>query len=178
MRSIILIALLLAVSHIVGAIQMSGDYIGEGDFDIRSHLGGDLVEARGIGDIAYGQQFTWNRTYAGFDFDGQKGFFSAEGLLGVGLTHSIRLFDAENISARATIGGSPSAATGGNYSRDYTWYNLTLNGSFQEDVYDSGEFGQPDALLQARMKGVIYEINSSVKDVRVNELNIMDWVKR
>mgnify|MGYP001485351557 CR=1 FL=1 len=181
MISKILIAVLLTVSHAAGAIQMSGTYSGDGDFNIRSHVSSDFVEARGTGDTFYSQQFTVNRTRAIFNFDGKQGFFSSEGVLGVlGLAHSIRLFDADNITVDATIDGNDSAWTKGDYSRDYTQYNVALNGSFQEDVYDAGKFGRPDNLLQVRMEGVIDRITSNVRDDRVKDptgLNITEWIK-
>jgi hypothetical protein len=138
-----IIALVLLMVGMAEAVQITGDYVGTGPFSIRDETNGNLMEASGDGDLAYGIKILENSSFSGFDFAGENGRFRV-----AGGDHLIWLQDATNISARTTIG------------EDFTWYNVAAIGHFEEGVYQIGKNGRPDKVLEADMTGP-YEINSS-----------------
>lgn len=151
--------LMIAASQIGYGASISGDYAGDGDFFIRDHVGGTLIEASGAdSDMAFGHKFADGEAFAGYDFDGTRGKMRVEGMFGP--AHRMVVGNATNISARATIGA------------DYSWLNFAGVGHFEEDVIEAGKNGRPEKLVEAEANGA-YEINSSVR-ADPDETTIMD----
>lgn len=140
------------------ALEISGDYTGQGSFSIRDDSGSSHAQASGVGELAFGHKLNRSEAFAGFDFDGSGGRFLVIGMFGP--AHMIQASNLSNISAKTTV------------SPDHSLYQISGSRALKELVLESGKFGRPEERLRAEMAGK-YEINSSVW-AEPPEVNIMD----
>lgn len=141
-----------------GALEISGDYTGQGSFSIRDDSGSSYAQASGVGELAFGHKLNGSEVFAGFDFDGTGGRFLILGRFGP--AHMVRASNLSNISAKATV------------AQDHSYYQVSGSGTFKELVLEVGKFGRPEERVRVDMVGD-YEINSSVW-AGPSETNIMD----
>ena len=150
-----LIALMIVIG-LTGAIEMSGDYVGEGQFDIRIDTPGAVGEASGNGDVAIGHAYSQgdNQTkfFLGMDFDGIGGRLKTGADYDVA-THSIATKNLTHLKARTKFSA---------YNGLSTLYTLEGTGNVRELAYTFGEKGRPLQVLQAKMDGN-FSINSSMR---------------
>lgn len=155
---VLLILILLLADLSCRALEISGDYTGQGSFSIRDNSGSSHAQASGVGELAFGHKLNGSEAFEGFDFDGSGGRFLVIGRFGP--AHMIQASNLSNISAKATV------------TPDHSHYQISGSGTFKELVLESGKFGRPEERVRAEMAGD-YEINSSVW-AEPPEINIMD----
>ena len=153
-----ILLVLLLVDLSCQALEISGDYTGQGSFSIRDDSGSSYAQASGVGEIAFGHKLNGSEAFEGFDFDGSGGRFLVLGRFGP--AHMIQASNLSNISAKATV------------TPDHSLYQISGSGNFKELVLEMGKFGRPEERVRAEMAGD-YEINSSVW-AEPPEINIMD----
>jgi len=145
---IIILAILAAMIAPVTGIEIRGDYAGDGDFQIRSGLGGQAVAAGGRNaSMAYGQILTDSGAFAGLDMDGESGSFRMIG--NFGLSHLAQVSGASAIAARTRVAGNVSI------------YALQGVGTYRERIIQTiGCRGKPAYLAEVDMVGS-FDVNSS-----------------
>lgn len=146
---IIILAILAAMIVPATGIEIRGDYAGDGDFQIRSSLGGQTVATGGRNaSMAYGQILTDSGAFAGLDMDGEGGSFRMIGNFGV--SHLAQASGASVLMARARVEDGSSV------------YALTGVGTYRERIIQAvGCHGNPAYLAEVDMTGS-FDVNTSV----------------
>ena len=159
-RNAIMAILLVVVGTSASAgVEIRGDYAGDGDFSIRSSLGGQSVVASGRNaSMAYGQILTDSGAFAGLDMDGEAGSFRMIG--NYGLSHLAQASGASVLMARARVEDGSSV------------YALTGVGTYRERIIQAvGCHGNPAYLAEVDMTGS-FDVNTSVSAPVETELFI------
>lgn len=156
---IIILAILAAMIVPATGIEIRGDYAGDGDFQIRSSLGGQTVAAGGRNaSMAFGQILTSEGAFAGLDMNGEAGSFRMIG--NYGLSHLAQASGASVLSARARVEDGSSV------------YALKGVGTYRERIIQAvGCHGNPAYLAEVDMTGS-FDVNTSASAPAETELFI------
>lgn len=151
--------LLMTMIAPAAGIEIRGDYAGDGDFTVRSSLGGQTVAAGGRNaSMAFGQILTSEGAFAGLDMDGEGGSFRMIG--NYGLSHLAQASGATVLSARARVEDGSSV------------YALKGVGTYRERIIQAvGCHGNPAYLAEVDMTGS-FDVNTSVSAPAETELFI------
>lgn len=164
MRIVSIVILASCLVAVAGAVSITADYVGEGEFHSRALVGGQFAEASGSGNLAYGHWFTGGEAFTGYDFDGKNGRFRTIGTIGP--VHAFQIGDAAKIYGNVTIRADSSIV------------NAVGVGSFRERIYDivDSQKGRRNLVLGMDAAGD-FEVNSTVVDDSPRELYIEEFMR-
>jgi hypothetical protein len=142
MKRILGLVLILALAEVAGAFTFSGNYTGSGGFRSRIVADGDMFDTRGDdGTIEMGAMAGNGISWIGYNFYGSGGRFEMAGYSGP--LHSARILAASVIEAQGQIDDEKS------------WIELAGNGTFSESVYEMGDRGRLDKVMEIDFTGAI-----------------------
>lgn len=169
MKAYIVIAGLILLLSVASAETISTSVRGNGDWDVAMNLGTAGSRMGGMGDMSYAAMATLTDDGAlmknGLDFDGRRGRFQVDGILGPDLDYSLEAFNATNISMRTNIDTLSKEETENSKIGKLLLYSTAIdgqiNGSISESVFGKKIMGRPMELSRLHAIGS-FEMNTNV----------------
>lgn len=144
-----------------GALQISGNYTGNGQFLLFEEYNDNQVQAHGYnGSVELGIDVSDNATWSGIRFEGADGKFAARCVAGP--IHVVEITDAKSISGEALTQERQSLI------------EMDGFGKFSQAIYDiANSYGRHDKIFDLDFEGLI-SMNTTVVDDTEDEILTTD----